>query len=759
MPRARLTSTLAAAACLAAAAFAPNASAALRSPPLVADCPGGSAYSEQTRGPFRLEGCLVAESSRFITAPGTTRAELSGFDVVLSGGEQLALMRTGSTRIVSVGSGKTSRIELHAKRAPIDVPLFSGTSLDLTSDSGVDFDFDLGQIPGTARLLGLDVEGDVQGKIGYSMKASGTDVNANLKFPDILGGSVLAFDLGVVDGTGLQLNSLELAQGSAQLPFDDVPGAFLKDVRIKFQAPSNVTIGGKLVLPMLVPQAFGGTLTFNQGGLTGFSGEIDGLNLPIDPATGVFFLQGGSVNVQVDPLGFGGSVKLSAGPADATTGAHIYTYTGSFQFLNSDPSKITLTGTSSLLGIGSLQAAGGVQSVTYSSDQVLSLNETATAGFNVSDVGALTATVNADGSIARNGIQIGGSASGNASVFGLTLAQAGGSWKANGTGYGACLTGNVLGASVTAQGKADWGSNPTLDLGCNLNRFAQRSLSARTLKAGGTVAVARGATNAAVRVRGAAGPPAFDLRLADGTVLQIRDPQPNATVAAGRAVYRIVAPNTVGVYVSSPPAGTWTVDELAGQPLAEIQAADDAPPAVSAKVTGDGETRTLSWSAGDLGGGRLQLSEVQADGTTNQLVDTNDRTGDTGFAVPFGKAGTRKLVATITGTDGIPRATVQAGSYSAPRPFVPLPPRDIKASFKRGTLTLSQVPPRSADRRPDYWNYKVKLADGRVLYFQAKGKQKVKVRGVARRTRFTVSVSGIETEGLQGKARVERGRA
>ena len=328
------------------------------------------------------------------------------------------------------------------------------------------------------------------------MKASGTDVNANLKFPDILGGSVLAFDLGVVDGTGLQLNSLELAQGSAQLPFDDVPGAFLKDVRIKFQAPSNVTIGGKLVLPMIVPQAFGGTLTFNQGGLTGFSGEIDGLNLPIDPATGVFFLQGGSVNVQVNPLGFGGSIKLSAGPADATTGAHIYTYTGSFQFLNSDPSKITLTGTSSLLGIGSMQAAGGVQSVTYSSDQVLSLNETATAGFNVSDVGALTATVNADGSIARNGIQIGGSASGNASVFGLTLAQAGGSWKANGTGYGACLTGNVLGASVTAQGKADWGKNPTLDLGCNLNRFAQRTLSARTLKA-----AARSASPRARRTR------------------------------------------------------------------------------------------------------------------------------------------------------------------------------------------------------------------------------------------------------------------
>jgi hypothetical protein len=201
------------------------------------------------------------------------------------------------------------------------------------------------------------------------------------------------------------------------------------------------------------------------------------------------------------------------------------------------------------------------------------------------------------------------------------------------------------------------------------------------------------------------------------------------------------------------------VQEIAGQPLGAVQAADDAPPAVSAKVTGSGENRTLSWTAGDLGGGRLQISEVQGDGTISQLVDTTARSGERTFQLAFGKAGTRKLVATITGTDGIPRATVQAGSYAAPKPFVPLPPRDVKARFSGHTLTFSQVPPRSADRRPDYWNYKVKLADGRILYFQAAGKQKVKVRGVARRTKYTVSVYGIETEGLQGKARVERGRA
>jgi hypothetical protein len=69
-------------------------------------------------------------------------------------------------------------------------------------------------------------------------------------------------------------------------------------------------------------------------------------------------------------------------------------------------------------------------------------------------------------------------------------------------------------------------------------------------------------------------------------------------------------------------------------------------------------------------------------------------------------------------------------------------------------------PPRQGRHPPaGGHDHRHKLADGRIRYFQAKGKQKVKVRGVARRSRFTVSVSGTETEDLQGKARVERGRA
>jgi hypothetical protein len=760
----RLVTLTVLAACVLAAVTAPTASAALRSPKLIANCPSGSTYQEQTRGPFRLEGCLVSESTRFITAPGTTAAELSGFDISLVGGKRLALMKNGDPRITSVGSGKGSKVQVRIKRGPINTVIHEG-SLDLTSDSGVDFDFDLGQIPGTAKLLGLEIEGDVQGKIGYAMQASGTNVEANLKFPEILGGAVLALDLGVTDGTGLQLNSLELASGSGTLPFDDVPGAFVKDVQIKFTAPSNVTVGGKIVLPMIVPQSFGGTLSFNAQGFSGASGSIGGLNLPIDPATGIFFLQGGSVNVGINPLSFGGSITLSAGPVEETSGAHIVKFTGGFQFVNSDPSKIELTGTTTMLGLGNLQALDATQKVTYASNNVLSLKQTVNLNLSVADVGGLSGKATISGSFANNGFQVAGTGSLNFSAFGITLAGASGSFKANGTGYGACVTGNFFGASVTGQGRADWGDDVALDLGCNLNRFKNRSLSRsaglRATPPGGSFALAAGATNAAIRVRGTSGPPAFDLRLPDGTVLQVRDPKTGATAVGGRAVHRVVAADTTAVYITNPPAGTYTVSDIPGQPLADVQVADDSPPSVSATVTGTGEKRTLNWTAGDLDGGRLQIAEVQADGTQIPLVDTTLRTGNQSISIPFGKAGTRQLVATVTDEKGIPRATVPAGGYLAPKPFVPSAPRDVGVSFNKKTeqLTFSQVQPADPGKRPDFWYYKVSLADGRVLYFQGSGTQKIKVRDVADQTKFRVSVFGVETEGIQGKARTEKGTA
>jgi hypothetical protein len=215
------------------------------------------------------------------------------------------------------------------------------------------------------------------------------------------------------------------------------------------------------------------------------------------------------------------------------------------------------------------------------------------------------------------------------------------------------------------------------------------------------------------------------------------------------------------VYIDAPPKGTWKVEEIPGQPLAEVVTADDAPTSVSAKVAGKGEGRTIRWNVGDLEGGRLQLSEVQPGGKTSVLVDTAKRTGSAKFLVPFGKAGKRRLVGVVSGADGIPQAQIAAGDYVAPKPFVPSAPKDVKVSFNRRSriITFSVVPPANPDLRPDFWFYKVSLADGRVLYLSGAGGKKIQVRDVAPGTGFVVSAVGVEREGIKGRARVERGKA
>jgi hypothetical protein len=740
------------AACALLALAAPSASAALRSPRLVSTCPKGSAYGEQARGAFRLEGCLETTSTEWRAV--STRAELSGLDVDLLSGTEISLSRTGTTRLKS--SGKAG-VALRVKGGSINTKLYQGP-LDLVAPGSLDFDLDAG----AAKLLGLDVEGDQNDELSYSMSSSGTDVELNLGFPGVLGGATFAADLSVEDGDGLKLNSLSLGSGQGTVPFSGFPGVFLRDVRFNFTAPSTIVLGGKLVLPAVIPQSFGGTLSLNSAGFESFSGSVAGANLPIFPPA-PYFLQGGTVNVSANPISFGGTITTSFGQVDEVTGSFIAKSTGGFQFVGGSPSRLKLTGTTQLFGLGNLSPASGTNSVTLSSDGVLDIDSTNTLNLRDPTAGGLTGTANVDGSFSSGGFRVGGSMTGAFDIFGVQLASATGSFKANGKGYGACLTGSAFGFSTTGQARADWGDDPALDFGCNLSRFATRSFSrsvARATPPGGAFTLGAGATNAAVRVRGGAGAPGFDLRLPDGTVLAVRDPKPTASAVGGRAVARATAADTTTLYLTDPPAGAYAVDDAAG-PLAGVTVADDAPPAVKATVGGDGESRTLAWTAGDLDGGKLQIADVQGDGSSNVLVVTDQRTGKLDVKVPFGPAGPRTLVATVTGADGIPRADVTAGGYAAPKPFTPSPPRDIGVSYSRKSkqLTFSQVQPRDPDRRPDFWYYKVALADGRLLYLQGAGTQKVKVRDVPDDTGFRVSVFGIENEGLQGKARTEKGTA
>ena len=774
-------SVAAALVCVTAMASAPSASAALRSPKLFSSCPSGSSYKEKTSGPFRLEGCLKEFPDRWETA--RPKAELNGFDVgflPVNRGElsTLSISRTGQARVFSTGN-----IKLKLVGGPINVTLFNGP-IDLTvpgasasfapgrAAGSQPFEFEL-DVAEQAKLLGLDIEGDVQGKLRFSLTSSAVEVGTNLKFPQILGGATFAGTLRWVDGQGLQLEGLEINSGPTAIPLGN-PAVLVKEVGFRFTAPDNLTLGGKLVIPNLTPQAFGVTIRINSSGLQEITGSVGGANLPILPP--VIFLQGGSVTVGVNPLTIGGNIELSFLPVEEASNAFVLKSTGGYRFTFGDPFIIQLIGTTRMLGIGPLQGGSGTETVTYTSDHVLSIDRVASMTFGEAGVGSIQTTANLEGSVSPNGFRASGTWTGSAGAFGLTLSGTG-SVRANGRGIGGCLSGEVFGASASVQARMDWGESPEFSLGCNLDRFRERSLPGRAVaSASGQVEVPAGATNAAVRVQ-ATGPeaPDFNLRLPDGTLLEVRDPISDAKAVGGRALYRADAPGVTTVYINTPPTGVWTVEEIAGHPLGEITSADDAPPSVNATVSGKGEARALNWQVSDLDGGRLQISEVQRNGKSNVLVDTDKASGSQEFKVPFGRAGRRRLTAVVTGVDEIPRLTLPAGEYRAPKPFVPRPPRDIVVRHSRGrlsdrhgnvsgnraegTLTFSQVPPRNVDNRPDWWMYKILMGDGRVLYVQGFGADTIKVPDVRPGTAYKVSVFGVEDEGLRGKPRTERGEA
>ena len=165
---------------------------------------------------------------------------------------------------------------------------------------------------------------------------------------------------------------------------------------------------------------------------------------------------------------------------------------------------------------------------------------------------------------------------------------------------------------------------------------------------------------------------------------------------------------------------------------------------------------------GDLEGGKLQLADIQADGSRRRSSSTAERSGKLDFKVPFGPAGMRRIVATVTGADGIPRATSRPEAISRPSRSSPAPPRDVRVQLQQEVRAAdllagaaARIPSGGRTTGTTRW----RSPTGVSSTSRAKGSKKVKVRGVADDSRYRVSVFGIENEGLQGKARTEKGEA
>ena len=230
--------------------------------------------------------------------------------------------------------------------------------------------------------------------------------------------------------------------------------------------------------------------------------------------------------------------------------------------------------------------------------------------------------------------------------------------------------------------------------------------------------------------------PADGTPVADGRFVVLQDP--------GEAVTHVAIRR---------PAGTWRVTTPAGSP--SIQGIDTADvlerPRVTARVSGKGDKRVLSWSLSARAGQRVTFAEEGRD-SANVIARTTRARGKVRFTPSTGSGRARKIVA-IVEQGGAPRAMLTVARYAAPPPRRPAKPRQLRVRRKARTLIATWR------RVPGAARYMVfaTAADGdREVFVLPAGKRSVRIPDVQPGHRARVEVAGLRSDNLAGpRARVD----
>ena len=259
------------------------------------------------------------------------------------------------------------------------------------------------------------------------------------------------------------------------------------------------------------------------------------------------------------------------------------------------------------------------------------------------------------------------------------------------------------------------------------------------------------ARGALVRFRGNGGPPLVVLEGAGGQRMEAR--ADGTPVADGRFVV-LQDPGEAVTYVAiRRPAGTWHVTTPPGSP--SVQGIDSADvlerPRVTARVSGKGDKRVLSWRLSALAGQRVTFAEEGRD-SANVIARTTKARGKIRFTPSTGSGRVRKLVA-IVEQGGTPRDTLTVARYVALPPRRPAKPHQLRVRRKGTTLiaTWRRVPGAAGHM------VFATAADGdREVFVLPAGKRSVRIPDVQPSHRARVEVAGLRSDNLAGpRARVD----
>jgi hypothetical protein len=193
--------------------------------------------------------------------------------------------------------------------------------------------------------------------------------------------------------------------------------------------------------------------------------------------------------------------------------------------------------------------------------------------------------------------------------------------------------------------------------------------------------------------------------------------------------------STTQVFLREPSPGRWTVTAQTGSPaIAGVASAAGLPaPRVRARVIGRGARRTLVYS-----GARRGIAFVERGARTGSVLGrARGARGRIRFTPADGSRGRREIVALIE-RGGVATQSVTVARYGAPGPRRPGRPRGLRVTRRGETLLVSW---KGAARG---FAVTVKPRGAPAILRVTRG-HRVRIPGIARRTRGTVLVGGLGT--------------
>lgn len=274
--------------------------------------------------------------------------------------------------------------------------------------------------------------------------------------------------------------------------------------------------------------------------------------------------------------------------------------------------------------------------------------------------------------------------------------------------------------------------------GCDLSPFRVTATARAAAGAGGgarSVRVPAGLPFVGFAVRSPGGAPLVRVMGPGGA--SVSSPAAGQALRSASAVVVPDAANrTTYVFLKRPRAGTWQVSSAS--PLTSVAVARGLrKPHVSARVSGKGARRVLSYSVAPLPGQQVRFAE-RGGGVVHELGRARGRRGRIAFKATVTSNRRRTIQAEVI-QNGLPRDNLTVARFSASARPKLVKPR-LTANRTKSSLTLSWKPV------PGATSYLVEVDDGPALVQRLiTRRRKVTFGGTAATGALTVRVRALGT--------------